>query len=54
MVVSFELVGAKFRMAAVFMRSGRLIQSVMGICRANQFDPQDLAPVARRAQSHLT
>jgi hypothetical protein len=53
MVVSFELVGAKFRMVAVFMRSGQLIQSVIGICRANQFDPRDLAPVARRAQSHL-
>lgn len=53
MVVSFEIVGAKFRMAVVFMRSGRLVQSVMGICRANAFDPQDLAPVARRAQSHL-
>lgn len=53
MVVSFELVGAKFRMAAVFMRSGRLVQSVMGICRANAFDPRDLAPVAQRAQAHL-
>jgi hypothetical protein len=40
-------------MAAVFMRSGRLLQSVMGICRAYSLDPDDLGPVARRAQSHL-
>ena len=27
-VVTFELVGAKFQMASIFMRSGRFVQSV--------------------------
>jgi hypothetical protein len=52
-VVTFELVGAKFRMASVFMRSGRFVQSVTGICRTEAFDPNDLRPVAQRAQVRL-
>ena len=52
-VVTFELVGAKFRMASIFMRSGRFVQSVTGICRVEAFDPGDLRPLAQRAQVRL-
>jgi len=52
-VVTFELVGAKFRMASIFMRSGRLLESVTGICRSAAFDPNDLRPVAERARRRL-
>jgi hypothetical protein len=53
-VVTFDLVGAKFRIVSVFIRSGRLIETVSGVCRAAAFDPDDLRPVAARAQKRLT
>ena len=53
MLVTFEIVEAEFRMVAVFTRSGRLVQSVMGICRPNDLDPDDLEALARRAQARL-
>jgi hypothetical protein len=52
-VVTFELVGAKFRMASIFMRSGRFVQSVTGMCRVEAFDPNDLKPLAQRVQVRL-
>jgi hypothetical protein len=52
-VVTFELVGARFQMASLFMRSGRFVQSVTGICRTEAFDPNDLKPLAQRAQVRL-
>jgi hypothetical protein len=52
-VVTFELVGARFEMVSVFMRSGRLVQSVTGICRPHAFDPGDLKGVAELAQRRL-
>jgi hypothetical protein len=52
-VVTFELVGARFRMASIFMRSGRFVQSVTGICRVEAFNPNDLKPLAQRAQVRL-
>ena len=52
-VVTFELVGAKFQMATIFMRSGRFVQSVTGICRTEAFDPNDLKPLAQRALVRL-
>ena len=52
-VVSFELVGAKFQMATIFMRSGRFVQSVTGICRTEAFNPNDLKPLAQRAEVRL-
>ncbi len=53
MVVTFELVGAKYTMVGIFTRSGRHVQSVLGICRVGAFDPSDLEPVAERAQKRL-
>ena len=52
-MVTFDLVGAKFRIVSVFIRSGRLIETVSGVCRAAAFDPDDLRPVAARAQKRL-
>ena len=52
-VVTFELVGAKFQLATIFMRSGRFVQSVTGICRTEAFDPNDLKPLAQRAHVRL-
>jgi hypothetical protein len=52
-VVTFDLVGAKFRIVSVFIRSGRMIETVSGVCRATAFDPDDLRPVAARAQKRL-
>jgi hypothetical protein len=52
-VVTFELVGARFEMVSVFMRSGRLVQSVTGICRPHALDPGDLKGVAELAQRRL-
>lgn len=52
-VVTFELVGAKFQMATIFMRSGRFVQSVTGICRTEAFNPDDLKPLAQRAEVRL-
>jgi hypothetical protein len=52
-VVTFELVGARFEMVSVFMRSGRLVQSVTGICRPHALDPGDLKGVADLAQRRL-
>ena len=52
-VVTFDLVGAEFRIVSVFIRSGRMIETVSGVCRATAFDPDDLRPVAARAQKRL-
>jgi hypothetical protein len=52
-VVTFRLLGANFTMATIFTRSGRLVQSVMGMCRSTDFDPDDLKPVAERASRRL-
>jgi hypothetical protein len=40
-------------MASLFMRTGRFVQSVTGICRTEAFDPNDLKPLAQRAQVRL-
>lgn len=53
-VVTFELAGTRFEMVSVFMRSGKLLQSVTGICRAEDVDPGDLMIVAERARARLT
>ena len=53
-VVTFELLGAKFTSAAIFVRSGRVVQAVSGTCRQAAFDPNDLKPLARRVQTRLT
>jgi hypothetical protein len=53
MVVTFDIVEAKFKLVAVFTRSGRLVQSVLAICRES-LDPKDLEALARRAQARLT
>jgi hypothetical protein len=52
-VATFELVGAKFRAVSVFVRSGRFVQSVTGICRPDGVQPDDLEALARRAQARL-
>ena len=51
---TFELVGAKFRTVSIFVRSGRFVQSVTGICRPDDVRPDDLKTLARRAQARLT
>ena len=53
-VVTFEILGAKFTSASIFMRSGRVVQGVSGTCRREAFDPNDLRPLARRVQARLT
>jgi hypothetical protein len=53
-VGTFELLGAKFRIATIFVSSGRVVQAATGICRQEAFDPNDLKPLARRAQARLT
>ena len=53
-VVTFELLGAKFTSASIFMRSGFVVQGVSGTCRREAFDPNDLKPLARRVQTRLT
>ena len=53
LVATFELVGAKFEMASIFVRSGRYVQSVTGICRPDEVSPGDLTVLARRAQARL-
>jgi hypothetical protein len=52
-VVTFDLVGAKFRIVSVFLRSGRMIETVSGVCRAAALDPADLRPVVERARKRL-
>jgi hypothetical protein len=52
-VVTFDLVGARFRIVSVFLRSGRMVETVSGVCRATAFDPEDLRPVAERARKRL-
>ena len=53
-VATFELVGAKFELVSIFVRSGRYLQSVTGICRPAGLQPDDLKALARRAQARLT
>jgi len=52
-VVTFDLAGAKFRIVSILVRSGRMVESVSGVCRAPAFEPDDLRPVADRAQKRL-
>ena len=52
-VATFSLVGAKFKLVSIFVRSGRFLQSVTGICRPDGINPDDLKALARRAQSRL-
>jgi hypothetical protein len=49
-VVTFELSEGRFEAAAIFMRSGRVIEAVTGICRDEDFDPADLRPLAEKAR----
>ena len=53
MVATFKLVGAKFKLVSIFVRSGRFVQSVTGICRPTGVDPDDLEVLAHRAQTRL-
>jgi hypothetical protein len=52
-VVTFDLSGAEFRIVSILMRSGRMVETVSGVCRAAAFDPDDLKPVADRAHKRL-
>ncbi|HEX2045556.1 MAG TPA: hypothetical protein VHF23_08020 [Gaiellaceae bacterium] len=52
-VVSFEVPEGRFEVAAVFLRSNRVIQSVSGFCTAAALDPADLRPLAGRARARL-
>lgn len=52
-IATFKLVGAKFELVSIFVRSGRFLQSVTGICRPTGIDPNDLEPLAHRAQARL-
>jgi hypothetical protein len=52
-VATFKLVGAKFKLVSIFVRSGRFVQSVTGICRPTGVDPDDLEVLAHRAQTRL-
>lgn len=54
LIATFDLVGARFRIVSVFVRSGRYMQSVTGICRPDGVHPDDLEALARRAQARLT
>jgi hypothetical protein len=53
LAATFELVGAEFRMVSFFVRSGRYVQSVTGICRPDGIDQGDVERLARRAQARL-
>ena len=53
MVATFEGVGQRFKMVALFTRSGRVLQSVMGICHPS-LNPDDLTPLAERASRRLS
>jgi hypothetical protein len=52
-VVTFELPEGRLEAAAIFMRSGRVIEAVTGICRAEDFRPGRLAPARREARTRL-
>ena len=52
-VATFNLVGARFELVSIFVRSGRYLQSVTGICRPDGVRPDDLKALARRAQARL-
>jgi hypothetical protein len=53
LVVTFQLPTGKFRIASVFVRSGRHVQAVTAFCRAESFYPGDLLPLAERARERL-
>ena len=53
LVVAFQLPTGKFRIASVFVRSGRHLQAVTAFCRAESFYPGDLLPLAERARRRL-
>jgi hypothetical protein len=53
LVVTFQLPTGKFRIASVFVRSGRHLQAVTAFCRAESFYPGDLVPLAERARRRL-
>jgi hypothetical protein len=53
LVVTFQLPTGKFRIASVFVRSGRHLQAVSAFCRAESFYPDDLLPLAERARRRL-
>jgi hypothetical protein len=53
LVVTFQLPTGKFRIASVFVRSGRHLQAVTAFCRAESFYPGDLLPLAERARERL-
>lgn len=53
LVVTFELPTGTFRIASVFVHSGRHIQAVSAFCRAESLDPSDLVPLGERARRRL-
>lgn len=52
-VATFDFSGVEFRIVSILMRSGRMVEAVTGVCRADAFDPNDLKPVADRAKKRL-
>jgi hypothetical protein len=53
LVVTFELPTGTFRIASVFVRSGRHVQAVTAFCRAESLYPEDLVPLVERARRRL-
>jgi hypothetical protein len=52
-VATFDFSGVEFRIVSILMRSGRMMEGVTGVGRADAFDPNDLKPVAERARARL-
>jgi hypothetical protein len=51
--VAFSLPEGRLRLASMFVRSGRLVGAVTGLCTAFAFNPDDLGPLAEEARERF-
>jgi hypothetical protein len=52
-VITFNLAGGRYRIASVFVRSGRAVAIISGFCNAHAVHPGDLPPLGTKARARL-
>jgi hypothetical protein len=52
-VITFDLPSGRYRIASIFVRSGRAVAMVSGFCNAHAVHPEDMPPLGEEARERL-
>lgn len=52
-VITFDLPTGRYRIASIFVRSGRAVAMVSGFCNAHAVHPEDMPPLGEEARERL-